>query len=307
MTKKIIPFITSLFFILIAFIIGIIPFRILYGISDVLAWFLMKVFRYRYDVILQNFSHTNLILTEAEKSKLIREIYINLSDILLEGIKSFSMSRTTVIERHKLINPEILDPFYEQGRSIILVTGHIGNWEWGSMSAAIQTPYRIIGFYRPLRNKFINRFIGNSRSKFGTVLAPIRQTSQSFIQYNDKPSMFLMAADQNPGNLTKAYWVDFFGKQTAFLYGPEKHARNNDYPIVFTEIKRVKRGYYELQLSVLTENPSEYDSGGLTGVYAQKLESVIRKNPGNWLWTHRRWKHQRFINNDFTEQPLARA
>jgi Kdo2-lipid IVA lauroyltransferase/acyltransferase len=307
MTKKILPFIFSRFFIFMAFIIRIIPFRMLYGISDVLAWFLRRVFRYRYDVVLQNISHTNLTLTETEKASLVREIYLNLSDILLEGIKSFSMSRATVIERHKLVNPEILDPYFKQGRSIILVTGHIGNWEWGSLSAAIQTPYRIIGFYKPLKNKFINSFIGKSRSKFGTVLAPIRQTSQSFIQYSDQPSMFMMAADQNPAKLTQAHWVNFFGKETAFLYGPEKHARNNNYPIIFTEIKRIKRGYYELILSVLTENPTEYDSGGLTNIYAQKIEAVIRKNPGIWLWTHRRWKHQRPIDNDLTEQPLARA
>jgi Kdo2-lipid IVA lauroyltransferase/acyltransferase len=294
MTKNIISFISSLFFILLANIIRIIPFRVLYGISDILAWLLCKIFRYRYDVVMKNISQTDLQLSKNQKEKLIREIYRNLSDILLEGIKSFSMNRSTVIKRHKLVNPEILNPYYKDGRSIILVTGHIGNWEWGSLSAGLQTPYRIVGFYTPLKNKFINHFIGKSRSKYGTVLAPIRQTSQSFIDNKDKPSMFLMAADQSPSKLTlpNAYWIKFLGRQTAFLHGPEKHAKNNDYPVVFTEIKRVKRGYYELYLSVLTEKPTEYDSGGLTEIYVQKLETVIREYPANWLWTHRRWKHK---------------
>jgi Kdo2-lipid IVA lauroyltransferase/acyltransferase len=292
MIKRINNFISSLFFLVTVGLIGILPFRLMYAFSDFLALMLRKVFRYRYEVVIENLNKTDLQLSDNERKELIREIYRNLSDILLEGIKSFSMSRSCVIRRHKLLNPEILDPFFREGRSIILVTGHIGNWEWGSLSAGIQTPYRIVGFYKPLKNKFINKVTGRSRSKFGTILAPIRQTSLSFDKYREVPTMFLMAADQNPVKVELSHWIPFLGRPTAFLHGPEKHARSNNYPVIFTTIDRVKRGYYELRLSLLSENPAEQDPGVLTKVYVEKLESVLRQTPHSWLWTHRRWKHK---------------
>lgn len=269
------------------------PFRVMYVFSDFVAWLLKDVLKYRRSVAEENLNLSSLNLTGEEKKKLIREIYRNLSDILLEGIKSFSMNKKQVLKRHKVLNPELVNTYAEEGKSVILVTGHLGNWEWGSLSAGIHTSFRIIGFYKPMKNKLINAFICRSRARFGTVLAPIRQTSLSFEKYADKPSMFLMAADQNPTKVALSHWTSFMGRDTAFLHGPEKHAFNNNHPVIFTEINRIKRGYYQLVLSVLIDNPANCAPGEITEKYVRKLEAVILQNPGNWLWTHRRWKHKR--------------
>jgi Kdo2-lipid IVA lauroyltransferase/acyltransferase len=292
MIKNLIHLLNSLVFFVFVILIGLMPFRLMYYFSNFVAWMLRSVFRYRIDLVSQNLSYTNLDLTEKEKKKLIKKIYRNLSDILLEGIKSFTMTQTSIKKRHKVLNPELIKPYYESRQSLILVTGHIGNWEWGSMSAGIQTDFRILGFYKPLKNKFINKFLLRSRAKFGTILAPIKQTSISFKNYLNAPTVFLMAADQNPSKPDEAHWIDFLGRKTAFLHGPEKHSKNNKLPVVFTEINRVKRGKYELVLSILVEDPSKYSTGEITEIYARKLESVIRLTPESWLWTHRRWKHK---------------
>jgi KDO2-lipid IV(A) lauroyltransferase len=265
----------------------------MYGLSDFVSWLLRDVIKYRRNVVEENLRLSCLKVSETERENLIYEIYRNLSDILLEGIKSFSMSKKQVLNRHKVLNPEILDSYAKAGKSVILVTGHLGNWEWGSLSAGLQTSLRIVGFYKPMKNKLINAFIRRSRARFGTELAPIRQTSLSFEKFADKPSMFLMAADQNPTKVNLAYWTHFLGRETAFLHGPEKHAINNNHPVVFTEINRVKRGYYELVISELVNNPSTCTPGEITEKYVRKLEAVIMEKPGNWLWTHRRWKHTR--------------
>jgi Kdo2-lipid IVA lauroyltransferase/acyltransferase len=290
--RKITNIITSGFFILFVGIFGIIPFRLLYFFSNLLAFLLRKVFKYRLKVIEENISLSDLNLSKEQEKDLIKRIYANLSDIIIEGIKSFTMTRSSVLKRHKVKNPEIVDPFFGEKKSIILVTGHICNWEWGSLSAGLQTPYHILGFYKKLKNPYADRFLRWSRSRFGTTLASIKETSLSFERQKGTPTLFLMAADQRPTRLEFAHWIGFLGLKTAFLHGPEKHARLNDYPIIFTDIERVKRGYYEMTLSILAKKPDEIPEGEITKRYASELEKVIRAKPEKWLWSHKRWKHQ---------------
>jgi len=293
MIKKILAFPSALLFFFFVSLTGIIPFRLLYVFSDGVAWLLRKVIKYRLGVIRDNLYSSNLSLSREEKEGLIPQIYRNLSDLLIESLKSFTMSRSSIVKRHRVLNPEILQPFYANKKSVILVTGHIGNWEWGSLSAGLQTSSQVLAFYKPLKNKYINNFLKRSRARFGSILAPIKQTSLTFEKFKNTPSIYLMAADQSPVKLDYAHWLNFLGRETAFLHGPEKHARNNNLPVVFVDIRRKKRGYYEITLSTLTENPQQTKEGQITRKYAGMLESVIKEEPASWLWSHKRWKHQR--------------
>ena len=280
-----------LFLFLLGFI-AILPFPLLYSISNFFSWLLGSVFKYRRKVIEDNLKKSDLPLSDDEREQTINAYYRNLSDIILEGLKSFSMSRKTVIKRHKVLNPEVLNHFHEQGKSVIVVTGHIGNWEWGSLSAGIFTNFNVVAFYSPMRNKPIDKMMQWSRSRFGTILSPTKGTTNTFAENKGKPTLYLMAADQSPSKVTSAHWFNFLGRITGFLHGPEKHARNNNYPVVFADIERIKRGYYELKLSVLTEKPKETEQGEITKQYATVLENYIRRHPDNWLWSHRRWKRK---------------
>ena len=270
--------------------IGLVPFPLLYLFSDFARFILQYVTGYRKKVIFSNLKSCFPQLTEKELKVITGSVYKNLSDVLAEGIKGFSMFPRTVKKRHFINNPELIEPWLAQGRSVIALPAHFNNFEWGSMSPGLFTQHPIIAFYKPLSNKYINRFMQWSRSKFGTTLASIYETSLVFERNSQIPSVYIMAADQSPSNASKSYWVTFLGRETAFLHGPEKYARMHNYPVVYVDVKRVKRGYYTLDVVELAENPASLPEGEVTLRYAKKLEEAIRKNPGSWLWSHKRWK-----------------
>ncbi|MCG8701872.1 MAG: lysophospholipid acyltransferase family protein [Bacteroidales bacterium] len=280
-------------FLLFVGIMGIMPFFVIYRFSDGLRFILSDVIKYRRKVIYSNLRKAFPGKSETEINSLVRKTYMNLMDNILEGIKTFTLRKSQLIKRYRINNPELITPLIEANKSIIAVTGHYNNWEWGSLAASLQIKANFAALYKPLSNKYIDKMIYNSRSKCGTELVSIYETNKTFEKYKDRPTVYLLAADQSPakGQLDKSYWYDFMGIKTAFLYGLEKYAVNNNYPTVYIDIQRVKRGFYEVELSLLSDKPSQLKDGELTERYVRKLESVIKKQPENWLWSHRRWKH----------------
>lgn len=288
-------FLTALGFFVGQFIFGILPFSLLYLFSDILRFFLQNIFQYRRSIVKENLTKAFPDKSEIEIKRLEKKVYLNLSDVLVEGLKSFLMTKRQIIKRHKVINLDILDKYIKSGQSLIGVTAHYGNWEWGSLSSSLQIDAHVVAFYKKLKNSYVDRFVRRSRMKFGTTLASIVNTAESFSKYAESKTVFIMAADQSTikRNLKISYWYNFLGRETAFLHGPEKYARLYNLPVVYIDIQRIKRGFYELELSVLVDNPSELPEGEITRLYAQKLEDVIRKKPENWLWSHRRWRFTR--------------
>jgi Kdo2-lipid IVA lauroyltransferase/acyltransferase len=279
-----------LFFLLL---IGLIPFRVLYLFSDLTRFILHKVVGYRKKVIIQNLSDSFPGIDKKELLQIVKSVYKNLADVTVESIKGFTMNARQVKERYVILNVDLIESFISQGRSIIALPAHFNNWEWGSLSPGLYTKHPIIALYKPLSNKYIDSHLRKSRSKFGTTLASIYTTALIFRAQAGTPSIFVLAADQSPSNQGKSYWVDFFGRETAFLHGPEKYARMYNMVVMYADVQRVKRGYYTLELSVIAENPSELPDGAITKAYAGKLEEAIRRSPGSWLWSHRRWKLSR--------------
>jgi len=281
-------FIIFIFFIAV---VGILPFFLFYAFSSTLAFFISKVIRYRRKVVEENIKRSSLPeMSSKELNKFINNVYRNLTDVMIEGLKGFTLPSKVLLRRHKVLNPEVLDPYYEKGQSIIGVLGHYNNWEWGSLSAAKQLKHNLVALYKPFSNKLIDRYVIKIRARYGTTLASIYKTTRIFEQYVDKTTFFLMVADQSPSNARNAHWVEFLGRETAFLRGPERHAKNNNLSVFFIDIQRIKRGYYEVELSILAEDPSVLEDGEITRRYAKKLEEQILQHPDNWLWTHRRWK-----------------
>jgi KDO2-lipid IV(A) lauroyltransferase len=284
--------ITAVLFFIFIWLFALIPFFLLYQISNVFYWLLYHVFGYRKKIILKNLTECFPTKSEKEIKALLPSVYKNITDNILEGIKAFTMTSKQIVKRHKIVNPEIFEDYFKKGQSIIAVAGHYGNWEWGSISASLQTNYNMVALYKPLSNKLIDNFIRKSRQRSGTVLASMFETSETFKKYKDTPSVFLMAADQSPGRkyIEKAHWINFLGRDTAFLHGPEKYAKNNNYPVMYVDVQRIRRGYYEIELSILADKPMELKDGESTARFAKKLESIIYTEPVNWLWSHNRWK-----------------
>jgi KDO2-lipid IV(A) lauroyltransferase len=282
--------IIAAFFRMFVIAFAAMPFRPIYLFSDFLAFVLQYLVRYRVQVVRSNLRKAIPGITGCAKRRLIRGIYRNLTDVLVESMKAFTLSADELSRRHFIVNPEVLEPFRLQGRSVIVVTGHYGNWEWGSFSPALQMKFQVVGFYKPMRNPYIDRYVRRSRERFGTYLASIRETTMTFEKFTGVPCIFLMAADQNPTKKHLAHRTEFLGIDTPFLHGPEKHCRQNDCVLAYADVRRIKRGYYQVEITVLTEHPGELPEGEPTRRFAKKLESVILENPANWLWTHKRWK-----------------
>lgn len=286
-------FIIYLFFIFLVMLIGITPFFILYGVSDFVRFILHRVIGYRKGVVRSNLKKAFPEKSEKELKQIEKDSYKNLADIFVEGVKGFTMSKKSIMKRHKFLNPEILDKYYDKNQGVIVAAGHFGNWEWGAFSAAYYTKNTIVGLYKPLANRYIDKYVIKSRASAGTILVPLKKTHSYFEKYAGKPSVFLMATDQSPSNKSRAIWVNFFGIETAFLHGVEYYSKKYNLPVLFVNISRKGRMKYEYSLELLVENPNETVEGEITQIFATKLETMIKANPGNWLWSHKRWKHSR--------------
>ena len=277
------------FFILL---FAIMPFWLLYIFSDILYFFLYKVAKYRVAVVKDNLKKSFPEKTPEELKRIERLAFRNISDITVESLKAFTMSKEQIYKRHNVINESKVKYVYEKAGGIIALPNHYGNWEWGAMSC-MQMAWPGIAIYKPLSNKYLNDYIQKNRSRLGTELVSIYDTARIFVANKDKKKNYVMASDQSPSNAKKAYWVKFLGRDTAFLHGLEVYSRKYNYPAVFVDIQRVKRGHYELELTVLSDEPQKLKDGELTQIFANKLEEVIRKKPENWLWSHKRWKLSR--------------
>ncbi len=282
--------ITTRFF---SILFGLLPFWVLYLFSDVLRFFLYNVFGYRKEIVEKNLRDSFPEKSDAEIKRLMKLSYKNLADVTVESFKGFTMSEKQIVARHKGINKEIVSEYFQEGRSVIFLPNHYGNWEWGSLSPAPQLKKNVVVLYKPLGNKYLDRFVRKNRSRTGSFLGSIYNTARIFRDNKDIPTVYILASDQSPSDTKRSFWVDFLGRETAFLHGPELYARKYNFPVVFVDIQRVKRGYYTMFFSILTDKPNEKKPGEITALYAKKLEEVIRKKPENWLWSHRRWKLQR--------------
>jgi KDO2-lipid IV(A) lauroyltransferase len=283
---------TSLAYLFIL-LTSLLPFRILYFFSDFGRLILKDAFGYRKKVITGNLRRCFPNKDEEAIKKLTDDAYKNLMDVIVEGFKTFTMPNDEIVKRHKIRNPELLNAYKGLDTNIIAAPCHYGNWEWGALSPALQLDYQIVAFYTPLTNQYMDKRIRKSRSRAGTLLASTHDTAKTFDLHENSRSVFIMATDQSPSKPEKAIWLTFLGQHTAFLSGIEKHAIARNIPVFFVDIQRMKRGYYELELSLITAEPQKTKHGEITAQYAKKLEEAILKNPGNWLWSHRRWKLNR--------------
>ncbi len=276
-------------FAFFVFLIGILPFRLLYIFSDIMYYF-MFYSGYRKEVVRGNLARCFPDKSKSELDQLVKMSYKNLTDVIVEGFKAFTMTDKQIVARHKVMNPELLDDFLRNGKSVITTPCHYGNWEWGSMSPSLQFKEPVVVFYKPLTNKYVDKFVRKNRSRTGSSLESIYRTARVFKENEGRAVGYVMAADQSPSNAKKSYWINFLGQDTAFLHGPEVHARRSNIPVVYVDIQRVKRGFYELELSVIADDPASMSEGEITAIYARKLEAAILKKPENWLWSHKRWK-----------------
>lgn len=272
--------------------VSLLPYPLLYLISDIIYLILYKILAYRKTVVMTNLKNSFPEKSKEEINEIMRKFYRHLCDIIVESLKGFTISEKQLRKRLIIKNPEFSNQFAKEGKSIIFVGGHYNNWEICAQACAMYSEHKLIGIYKPLSNKFLNNKIYISRSKYGMNLVSMKQTKKSFTK-EEKPKAIVFGSDQNPSNPKRAYWMSFLNQDTAVLFGAEKYAKEYDYPVVYVSISKIKRGYYQAEYSLVTEHPTKEPHGRITEDFTKKLEQDIINQPQYWLWSHKRWKHKR--------------
>lgn len=277
------------FFILQKSLISAIPFRFLYIFSDFNAFIFRYVFRYRREVVNQNLRNSFPEKGKAELKAIDVKFYHNLIDIMVESIRGYSLSLSMLNDRFRFLNIEVANKYYDLDRDIILALSHYGNWEWGSQIGSKAFKHSLFAFYKPLANKYIDRYVENNRAKRKIKLIPVDKAKIPAREEGASPRAYLFLSDQNTSS-PKAHWMTFLNQNTPCHRGMDVYARQYNMPVIYVNIQRIKRGYYTVELEELVTDPANSATGEITELYMRKLESVIRKKPEDWLWSHRRWK-----------------
>ncbi|MDP4131188.1 MAG: lysophospholipid acyltransferase family protein [Bacteroidota bacterium] len=278
------------------YLLSVLPFSLLYLLSDLVYYLLYYVLGYRKRVVMQNLRNSFPEKTEKEILAIARRFYRYFCDLFLETFKTLSISPKTML-KHCWLDADSLRLFGElaaENQSIMVVMGHQGNWEWAGNSFSLVCKHQLYVIYHPLSNKYFNGLVYKMRTRFGTKLIAMKDTLRDMLNNRDELSATAFIADQSP-QPDRAYWMNFLNQDTPVFLGIEKIALKIRYPVVYVAIKRVKRGYYSMHAERI-ELPLPADSsrlGEITELHTGKLEADIRKQPETWLWTHRRWKHSR--------------
>lgn len=280
-------------FYALTWLIAILPRPLFYALSDFVAFLLGSVVRYRRKVVRQNLERSFPELSRAQRAKIAIRFYRHLSDLILESLFLLHASPRRMMSRCTYTNIELLSPYYEQGRSVVIAAAHIANWEFLTTAAPLLR-HHMLNVYKPLHNKRIERFITYARERLGGTAVPMQHILRAILRFEKQgqPTLIGLISDQTPpwGN---HFWLEFFHQDTMVYTGVERIARQFNAPVFFCQMTRVRRGYYSVTLKLITDTPNEEPEHAITTRYMQLLEEAIRANPPCWLWSHKRWKHHR--------------
>ena len=267
------------------------PLWLLYGISNILFLIVFYVVKYRKNLVVKNLKMCFPEKSDQEINKICRNYYLFLADLMVETLKMLTFSENEMKKRMYFKDLSLVEKLQKENKNFFLMLGHVGSWEWGSAAFQLHTSYQILVIYKPLRDVFFDNFVKKIRTRFGQEATSMKNTLRNIIRLKDRLHATAFIADQRPENNKDAIWVDFFGKKIDFLQGTEVLAQKFDYPVVFANVTRPKRGYYEISLELIAENPKNIPKNEITQIFASKLENQIRQNPHLWLWSHDRFRN----------------
>ncbi|MDO8998995.1 MAG: lysophospholipid acyltransferase family protein [Bacteroidota bacterium] len=280
------------------YFISILPFWILYPLSNFFYFIIFYIVGYRKKVVIQNLKNSFPEKSEKEIDLITKQFYRHFCDVIFETIKLYTISKEKLNQRCTFSDEAVktLNIFFDKGQSIVGVIGHMGNWEWGAILHQVYFKQLITGVYHPLSNKSFDAFMLKLRSRFGGNIVSMSALYKEILTLRQKkiPTTIGLIADQTPPP-ENAYWTTFLNQDTPVFVGTEKLAKKFNYPVVYLPIIKLKRGYYQLGAIVITENPKDLADGEISRLHTLALEKNIQQQPAFWLWSHRRWKHKRPI------------
>lgn len=267
----------------------------MYLLSDIIYFLVYFLVGYRRRVVRANLAASFPEKTEKERRRIERRYYRHLCDILVEGVYNLFASPKSIMKRYRFVNRELVNRYYEQGRSVVLMSAHYNNWEYMVTSLNMQLFHHGIGVGKALSNKLLEPWVFRRRTRYGTEVVysdTVRQVVE-FYHRHHVPCALMMLSDQCPSDVHKSYWTLFFHQETPFLYGAENFARRYNYPVLYYRVDKPRRGRYTITFSLLCEDPASVPQYTIEERYIRTLEADIAAKPEYWLWSHRRWKRRR--------------
>lgn len=277
-------------------LISKLPFSLLYLLADCIYFVIYRLIKYRRKTVFQNIKQCFPEKTETEIKQIAKDFYRHFADLIVEILKTWSMTPEEMRQRVRIKNPEVMAEYVQNQKSAIGLTGHLGNWEWLLPICSLESQSEnVMAVYKQLNNASFDKFIFDLRSRFGGK--PVKM-DKIFLELRKCKNQNLFSltgliADQAPMKKDAEYWTTFFGIESAFFGGIVKLPQVFQVPVVFISMRKIKRGFYEICFEKLTEPPYQKNDTSVLEKYSEKLEAFIRQYPSMWLWTHKRWKYEK--------------
>ncbi len=277
-------------------VVSKLPFSVLYAFSWFLSNVIFKIIPYRKSVIEANLAGAFPEKSKKEIVSLRKRFYSFFNDLVVEAVKSFGISKKDLQKRIDFVNLDVAEDYLKKGKSVIIVMGHYGNWEWAWLGYALNSKYPCAGVYKPLHNKKFDNYFLKSRARFGGELISMNSTHEYVTTHIKKKAFTIgLISDQTPAP-KKGYWLNFMNRGTPVFLGVEMMARQHDMVVIFLSLSSQRRGYYHANMQLITDIPKETPLGWITEQHTKLMEETIQNNPKYWLWTHKRWKHEIPVN-----------
>ncbi len=270
----------------------LLPTQAIYFLADILFVLVYYVVGYRKKVIEKNLKNSFPDKSEAEIKHITKDYYRHLADNVVEISALIHMSEKEHDKRYQYSNLEIFDELHKKGKNIALVSGHYANWDWLA-NLHPKIPHKFCPIYKPMKNKYFDKFVNKMRTKYGAEMVPMKQSMKLAISNHKQniPTALYFLGDQSPTKSKIHFWVKFLNQPTAIYLGVEKIAKKLDWAVVFLDIQKIKRGYYHTDIKLITESGKQTKPYEITRSHMRILENRIKQQPAYWLWSHRRWKH----------------
>jgi KDO2-lipid IV(A) lauroyltransferase len=274
------------------YLLALLPFPLLYLLSDGLCFLAFNLIGYRKKVVYENLRNSFPNYTEKEINTIAKKFYSHLFDTILETFKLLIISKNGLKKHGVYTNLEVMDEIIKQNKSFVILTGHMGNWEWLPTIWHLEGKANIVGIYHKLSSPFFEWFTKNMRERFGIQMITMENTLRGMIANKNKLTGTGFISDQTPSR-ENAHWITFLNQDTPVFMGAEKLAKKFNYPVIYCHIIKPKRGYYEIKIDIITMEPQNTPDFYITETFNKLLEADIINQPEIWLWSHRRWKHKR--------------
>ncbi len=276
----------------ILFLISRLPLRILYLISDLIFFVIYYFVGYRKKVVLENLKKSFPQKNSKEIEKIRKQFYVNFADYIVELVRSFTISNTELRVRVQHLNQDLFKDAKTEGRNIILLAGHVFNWEWFNALASIVPQEHCHPVYRKVQSTFWEDQIKKIRNSFGNEALEAGDVMRHiFRNKNDGNSVYMFVADQTPHISFVDVGVEFLNQETPVFIGYDKLATRMDLVFIYCEMKKVKRGYYQINYHRIVPEGEKFAEFEVVKKFHQLLENTINKRPDNYLWSHRKWKY----------------